>query len=75
MSTSEFGGMDGPHGMDPRKPSHLLTASEKLRLMYSTGTANPAAPIDEARHAWNGTEPTRYEQPAIKKAKEALEEA
>lgn len=48
---SEFNGKDARTGL-PLKPRSALTASEKLRLGYTTGTENPDAPLD--RRAWTG---------------------
>ena len=45
---SEFAGEDGRSGL-PRKPSKACTASEKLRLLYTTGTADPDAAPDGGR--------------------------
>lgn len=44
--TTEFGGMDGPAGVDPRNRTPALTASEKLGLFYRTGTERADAPLD-----------------------------
>lgn len=44
--TTEFGGMDGPAGVDPRNPTSSLSASEKLSLFYRTGTERADAPLD-----------------------------
>lgn len=60
MKASEFGGSDGKHGIQPEKPDavtkegvpapsgHLPTASEKLRLIYTTGTEDQQADVDLA---------------------------
>jgi hypothetical protein len=58
---SEFGGEDGPHGIDPRNPSAVLSAAEKLRLLYATASSDPRAPRDPKKHAWRGTRASRYE--------------
>lgn len=44
--TTEYGGMDGPAGIDPRNRTPALTASEKLMLFYRTGTEKADAPLD-----------------------------
>ncbi len=49
--TTEFRGDDAPSGL-PRKPKDALTASEKLRLAYTTGTEDPEAPLNN--RAWHG---------------------
>lgn len=69
---SEFGGLDGPHGIDPRRVR--LTANHKLRLGYAVGVEDPTVPHDEVKHAWHGTHPSFYETPEIVEAKEKLEE-
>jgi hypothetical protein len=48
---SEFNGKDAKTGL-PDKPRDALTASEKLRLGYTTGTTDPNAPLN--RRAWTG---------------------
>lgn len=52
--TSEFEGKSGKSGLPKLKPKHLLNASEKLRLGYTTGVEDPDAELD--RSAWLGTE-------------------
>lgn len=49
---SEFTGQDGPSGL-PQKASQHLSASEKLRLVYTTGTESTMAPL--SRRAWLGS--------------------
>ena len=51
---SEFGGHDGTTGL-PDKDRGVLTASEKLRLGYTTGKEDVNAPLD--RSAWLGEKP------------------
>lgn len=51
QTVSEFNGEDARTGL-PKKPHSALTASEKLRLGYTTGTENPDAPLN--RRAWTG---------------------
>lgn len=45
---SEFAGEDGRSGL-PLKPSSACSASEKLRLTYTTGTEDPDAAPDNGR--------------------------
>jgi hypothetical protein len=59
---SEFGGEPGPHGIDKRKTSVNLSATDKLRLGYTAGVEDPTAPVDPKRHAWNGTTAEFYEK-------------
>lgn len=54
IGPSEFNGEDAKTGL-PKKPTTALTASEKLRLGYTTGTINPDADLD--RRAWTGETP------------------
>lgn len=49
---SEFNGEDGRSGLPKHKPVRAMRAGEKLRLIYTTGTLDPDAPLD--RRAWNG---------------------
>lgn len=51
---SEFEGESGESGL-PKKPSDALSASEKLRLGYTTGRYDADAPLD--RSAWLGDPP------------------
>jgi hypothetical protein len=51
---SEFAGRDATTGL-PDKPVDALSASEKLRLGYTTGVEDPNAPLD--RSAWLGEMP------------------
>lgn len=46
---SEFAGSDGASGLPRDKPHGALTASEKLRLVYTTGTEDPKAALDNHR--------------------------
>lgn len=50
-SPSEYGGKVQDNTIQP-KGEEALEASEKLRLVYRTGTENPTAPVDN--RAWNG---------------------
>lgn len=50
---SEFAGEDGASGLPLNKPVRSLSASEKLRLIYTTGTENPQAPL--SGRAFEGT--------------------
>lgn len=58
--TSEFGGQDGPAGVDPRNPTSSLTASEKLMLFYRTGTERANAELDPA--FWRGDDQAKYDK-------------
>lgn len=46
---SEFVGLTGPAGVPYFKRFHNLSASERLGLVYRTGTENPTAPRDNGR--------------------------
>jgi hypothetical protein len=59
QGSSEFGGASGPAGVH-HKPVDALSASEKLRLGYLTGTEDTEAPVN--RHAWEGTDPDFWEE-------------
>ena len=60
--TAEYSGASGRSGL-PKKPTDALTASEKLRLGYTTGTADADAPLNS--RAWTGE--TLEIDPKIKK--------
>jgi hypothetical protein len=56
--TTEFEGAFGPAGV-AIKGREALTASEKLRLGYATGTEDPEAEVDE--HWFQGEDPAKWE--------------
>lgn len=59
---SEFGGEDGPHGLDPRTPGANLPARHKLRLLYAVGRPDPALPRDEKKFVWHGLNEARFKK-------------
>jgi len=56
--TTEFEGAKGPAGVSI-KGREALTASEKLRLGYATGTEDPEAPTDV--RWFQGNDPAKWD--------------
>ena len=54
MDPSEFGGSAKPNGF---QRNHQLTASEKLRSVYTTGDETGLKPLDEEGAAFTGLLP------------------
>lgn len=67
---SEFGGKTGPNGFQP-VPPHVMTASEKLRALYTTGDESGQSSLDDG-DAFTGMLP-EDEQRAIRAAQGAFE--
>lgn len=67
---SEYGGKTGANGFQP-VPPHVMTASEKLRSIYTTGTESGTEPLDGGV-AFAGLLP-ESEQRAIREAEGVLD--